>query len=309
MILELKNICKSYTDKKAVDNLSLKIPQGVIYGVIGPNGAGKTTAIRMIMNITIPDSGEVLFKGKKIDESFKNQVGYLPEERGLYAKHKVKDVILYLAELKGKSPKEISGKIDFWLEKVDLLEYKDKKVEELSKGMAQKLQFITTIIHEPEIIILDEIFSGLDPLNMELVKDILLDLKRDGKTIIFSTHVMEQAEKLCDHICMISGGIKVLDGLMNEVKANYGRNSIHLEIIGDGSFIKNIEGVKSVIDFNNYKELLMEENADSNKILKELVEKVQVRKFDIVDPSLYDIFIQEARIDRSDMDIAKQEIN
>ncbi len=308
MILELKNIRKSYTDKLAVDNLSLNIPPGVIYGVIGPNGAGKTTTIRMIMNITIPDSGEVLFKGKKIDESFRDMVGYLPEERGLYAKHTVKEVILYLAELKSKSRKEINGKIDYWLKKVDLLSYKDKKVEELSKGMAQKLQFITTIIHEPEIIILDEIFSGLDPLNMELVKDIILELKSQGKTILFSTHVMEQAEKLCDYICMISNGVKVIDGLMSEVKSNYGTNSVHLEIVGDGSFIKNLEGIKSVIDFNNYKELLLADNADTNQILQKIIDKVQVRKFDIVDPSLYDIFIQEAKVDSSELNLQNREI-
>ncbi|MCP4704402.1 MAG: ATP-binding cassette domain-containing protein, partial [candidate division Zixibacteria bacterium] len=204
--LRLENICKSYESKKAVDNLSLSVPQGSIYGIIGPNGAGKTTTIRMVMNIIAPDSGKVLVKGGTAKDDFRNHVGYLPEERGLYKKMTLDEIIKFLAEVKGYPVKKTAEAMDGWLEKMSLIDYKQKKVEELSKGMQQKLQFITTLIHQPDLIILDELFSGLDPLNIELIKNVLMEEKRRGTTILFSTHVMEQAEKLCDYICMINGG-------------------------------------------------------------------------------------------------------
>lgn len=301
MLLKLENVQKVYGDKIAVDNLSLNVPRGVIFGIIGPNGAGKTTTIRMIMNITAPDSGKIIFDGNQSVADFRDRVGYLPEERGLYKKMTCNEVITYMAALKSYPESKVKKNIDGWLEKIDLLDYKDKKVEELSKGMQQKLQFITTIMHEPDIIILDEIFSGLDPVNMEIIKDIILDMKREGKTILFSTHVMEQAEKLCDHICMISKGTKVLDGTMANVKSNFGKNSIQINIEGDGKFIKDLPGVKSMREFNNYIELQVEENIDTNNILKAVVEKVSVRRFDIVEPSLYDIFIDMAKIDPAEL--------
>ncbi len=300
MLLELKNIRKEYEDKVAVDSLSLEIPKGVIYGIIGPNGAGKTTTIRMVMNITIPDSGEILFERKQVDETFRDRVGYLPEERGLYKKMTLTEVVNYMAALKDYPSSKVKEKLDYWLKRVDLLEYKDKKVEELSKGMQQKLQFITTIIHEPEIIILDEIFSGLDPLNIELIKDIIMDLKRDGKTILFSTHVMEQAEKLCDNLCMISQGQKVLDGTLTEIKSKFGKNSIQISIEGDGQFIKELPGVKSFRETNNYIEIKIDTHSDTNQILKSVVDKVLVKRFEIVEPSLYEIFIETANADPSD---------
>ncbi|KAA3633506.1 MAG: ATP-binding cassette domain-containing protein, partial [Calditrichaeota bacterium] len=274
MILQLDKIRKEYEGKVAVDSLSLEVPKGVIYGVIGPNGAGKTTTIRMIMNITIPDSGQILFQGKKVDNSFLDKVGYLPEERGLYKKMTLNEVINYMAALKGYDSKKVSQNIDKWLKRVDLIDYKEKKVDELSKGMQQKLQFITTIMHEPEIIILDEIFSGLDPINMELIKSILMDLKDEGKTILFSTHVMEQAEKLCDHLCMISKGNKVLDGTLTGVKSKFGKNSIQVDIEGNGRFIRDIEGVRSMTEFNNYIEIKIDESSDTNKILKAIADQV-----------------------------------
>lgn len=301
MILELKDIRKEFGKKVAVENLSLTVPQGLIYGIIGPNGAGKTTTIRMVMNITKPDSGQILYDGKSTDSSFSDKVGYLPEERGLYKKMTVSEVIHYMAALKSYSGKMVDQSIDKWLSRVDLSDYKDKKVEELSKGMQQKLQFITTIIHEPEIIVLDEIFSGLDPINMELIKDIILELKRSGKTILFSTHVMEQAEKLCDNLCMISKGKKVLDGTLSEVKSKFGKNSVQVDIEGDGGFIRGIEGVKGMTEFNNYIELKIDEKSNTNNILKAIADKVQVRRFDIVEPSLYDIFIDMANVDPSEM--------
>ena len=297
MHLELENIRKVYDQKVAVDSLSLSVPQGVIYGIIGPNGAGKTTTIRMIMNIIAPDSGRVMFDGKKADISFLERVGYLPEERGLYKKMTLRQVITYMAELKGCPRKTTAGRISPWLEKMGLIEYIDQKVEELSKGMQQKLQFITTIIHEPDIIILDELFSGLDPINVELIKGILMDLKTEGKTILFSTHVMEQAEKLCDNICMILDGKKVLDGKIGDIKSQFGKNAIQVEIEGDGSFIKQLPGVSNVTEHNNYLEIALAENTDSHSILRLMIDKVKVRRFEQVEPSLHEIFISTAKID------------
>lgn len=301
MYLQLENISKAYDDKVAVDNLSLSVPKGVIYGIIGPNGAGKTTTIRMIMNIIAPDSGRVIFDGKQADLSFLERVGYLPEERGLYKKMTLKEVIIYMGELKGRSGSWIKERIQNWLLRMDLSDYADQKVEELSKGMQQKLQFITTIIHEPDIIILDELFSGLDPINVELIKGVLLEQKRAGKTILFSTHVMEQAEKLCEHICMISRGKKVLDGRISEVKSQFGKNSMQVEIEGDGSFIREVPGVAGLTDFNNYLELRMSDQADPDTILRKIMEKVRVRRFELVEPSLYDIFIDTAKITASEL--------
>ncbi len=295
--LQLQGITKQFGDTLAVDNLDLSVPQGCIYGMIGPNGAGKTTTIRMIMNILVPDSGKVIFNDKATDADFKNIVGYLPEERGLYKKMTLREVILYLGQLKEVPGKEIEKRIEPWLERMNLGEYKNQKVEALSKGMQQKLQFITTLIHDPEIIILDELFSGLDPINIELIKNVILDLKKQGRTILFSTHVMEQAEKLCDYICMINRGKKVLDGSLKEVKDNYGKNSIHLEIDGDGAFLNSLPGVDQVTNFTNYFELALSDVSRSNEILRAIAEKVTVNRFERISPSLYNIFIQVAGAD------------
>ncbi|UCG61843.1 MAG: ATP-binding cassette domain-containing protein [Candidatus Zixiibacteriota bacterium] len=297
MFLKLDRIRKEFNGKVAVDDLSLEVPRGVIYGIIGPNGAGKTTTIRMIMNITIPDSGSITLEGARVGKGFTNRVGYLPEERGLYKKMTLQEIMIYLAELKGMAASESSKKLDYWLERIGLMEYKNKKVEELSKGMQQKLQFVTTILHDPDILILDEIFSGLDPLNIELIKDIIMEMKRAEKTILFSTHVMEQAEKLCDHLCMISGGKKVIDGTLTDVKSQFGKNSIQIDIEGDGGFISSLPGVKKMTEFNNYIELHIEDGTDTNGLLKAIADKVLIRRFDIVEPSLYDIFIDMAKID------------
>jgi ABC-2 type transport system ATP-binding protein len=298
--LQLQGITKQFGDTLAVDGLDLEVPQGCIYGMIGPNGAGKTTTIRMIMNILVPDSGTVLFDGKPTGSGFKNIVGYLPEERGLYKKMNLREVILYLGQLKHISKKEIDERMDLWLERMNLSEYKNKKVESLSKGMQQKLQFITTLIHNPDIIILDELFSGLDPLNIELIKNVLLDLKREGRTILFSTHVMEQAEKLCDYICMINKGRKVLDGPLSQIKSTYGKKSLHLEIDGDGSFLDSLPGVERVSKFTNYFELTLADMAKSNEIIRSITDKVSVTRFERITPSLYNIFIQVAGSDAAE---------
>jgi ABC-2 type transport system ATP-binding protein len=292
--LQLQRITKRFGDTLAVDALDLNVPKGCIYGMIGPNGAGKTTTIRMIMNIIAPDSGEVLLNGKPTDPGFKNIVGYLPEERGLYKNMTLREVVVYMGQLKLASKKDIESRIDPWLERMNLIDYKNQKVEALSKGMQQKLQFITTLIHNPEVIILDELFSGLDPLNIELIKNVILDLKREGCTILFSTHVMEQAEKLCDYICMINRGRKVLDGSLIDVKSDYGKNSVRLEIDGDGSFLESIPGVDSVNNFTNYFELSLSDMARSNDILAAISERVTITRFERITPSLYNIFIQVA---------------
>jgi len=295
MLLTLDNICKSFGDTVAVDRLSLHVPEGAIYGIIGPNGAGKTTTIRMIMNITVPDSGRVLIDGRPAGRDFKNRVGYLPEERGLYKTMTATEVLVYMAQLKGCAARQAQNRAEPWLSRMGLLDYRARKVQELSKGMQQKLQFITTVLHDPDLIILDELFSGLDPLNIELIKDILLEFKRAGKTILFSTHVMEQAEKLCDHVCMISKGRKVIDGRMKEIKAQFGKNSVQIELDGEGDFLRKLDGVKNVTEFPNYIELELGGGVDSNTILKRVVDKVAVRSFTLHEPSLYNIFIKLAR--------------
>jgi ABC-2 type transport system ATP-binding protein len=305
MYLKLENITKRYDGKTAVEDLCLEVPKGVIYGMIGPNGAGKTTTIRMVMNIIAPDSGRVLIDGREADQASRDRIGYLPEERGLYKKMTLREVITYLAELKGCSRADINRRIGPWLQRMDLKEYELKKVEELSKGMAQKLQFITTILHEPDIVILDEIFSGLDPINIEVVKDALLELKRKGTTILFSTHVMEQAEKLCDHICMISRGHKVLDGSIADIKTQFGRNSVQMSFEGDGHFVKTLPGVKQVLEFNNYVELQLTGGVPPHEILKTAVERLKVSRFEVMSPSLYDIFIEQAKIDPAELEHLK----
>ncbi|MFH1686691.1 MAG: ATP-binding cassette domain-containing protein [bacterium] len=296
MRLLLDNVCKAYDGKIAVEGLNLEVPEGRIYGIIGPNGAGKTTTIRMIMNITMPDSGRITIDGKERTADFVNRVGYLPEERGLYKKMTVSEILVYLGQLKDCSSDNLRSDMDEWLKRMNLLQYKERKVEELSKGMQQKLQFISTILHDPDLIILDELFSGLDPLNIELIKNVLLELKEAGKTILFSTHVMEQAEKLCDYVCMIHNGHSVIDGKMAEVKARFGKNAIQVDLEGDAGFVADIAGVKNVTEFNNYVELQLEDGVDSNHVLRSIADRVAVRRFEVVEPSLYNIFIDMARL-------------
>jgi ABC-2 type transport system ATP-binding protein len=309
LILQLKCISKKFDEKLAVDCLSLDVPKGVIYGIIGPNGAGKTTTIRMIMNIIIPDSGNILFEGGNLAKNFRDKISYLPEERGLYKKMTCSEIIAYLASLKNFPKTKTKERTDYWLRRVELLDYKDRKVEELSKGMQQKLQFVTTIINEPNLLILDELFSGLDPLNMELIKEIILELKESGKTVLFSTHVMEQAEKLCDHICMISQGHKVLDGQLSDIKSKFGGNRIQLDIDGDGQKLRGIPGINKIKEYNNYIELSLEENTNRNELMKSILERVNVRRFDSSEPSLYNIFIDLAKIDPNQLNNNKGQID
>jgi ABC-2 type transport system ATP-binding protein len=293
--LELSCVSKAFGETKAVDRLDLAVPAGTVYGLLGPNGAGKSTTIRMSLNIFVPDEGSVLIDGAPISSAVLNRIGYLPEERGLYTKMKVRDLLAYLAAIKGVAAAEARPRIGRWLDRVDLAEWGDRKVQDLSKGMQQKVQFIATVLHEPDLIILDEPFSGLDPINTELLKDIIMDLHGQGRTIIFSTHIMEQAERLCDAICLISGGRKVLDGSVASIKSRYGSDIVALAFDGDGSILEGHRLVGGVRDQKTHLEVRLAEGADPQALLADLIGRVRLTRFELVEPSLHDIFIERVQ--------------
>jgi len=287
----LQEISKAFGDLRAVDTLSARIPVGSIYGFLGPNGAGKTTTIRMIMNIIYPDSGRIEILGKNSVEQAREKIGYMPEERGLYRKMKIRSLLSYLGALKGMRRGALAREIPKWLDTVGLKEWTDRKVEDLSRGMQQKLQFVVTVINDPELLILDEPFSGLDPVNLELLKEILLHMREAGKTVIFSTHVMEQAEKLCDFILLINKGKKVVDGTLDQIQSRYKSDVVTAEVEGDTSFINDLPLVKSVTRTGKRLEISLRENSDTQELLKSLVGRVRVRAFEVKVPSLHEIFI------------------
>jgi ABC-2 type transport system ATP-binding protein len=291
--LEIEGITKKFGDFYAVNKLSFKIPKGTIYGLLGPNGAGKTTTIRMAMNIIIPDEGSIKVLEQKMDEAMKERIGYLPEDRGLYPKMKVGALLVFLAELKGLRGSQAQKEIDFWLERFDLSDWKAKKVEELSRGMQQKLQFIVTVIHRPELIILDEPFSGLDPVNTKLLKDIMLEMREKGGTIVFSTHRMEQVEMICDDICLINKAEMVLEGNLSQIKKQYGKNTVVLDFDGDASFIQNFPEVEKIDDYGKFMEIKLREKSDPQALLQNLVGKIAINKYEIQEPSLNAIFIEK----------------
>ena len=293
-MLELSGLIKDFSGKRAVDNISITLNKGEILGLLGPNGAGKTTTIRMIMNIIAPDSGDIKILGEKFNEKLKDRIGYLPEERGLYRKMKVSETLQFFGKLKGMSSAAIKERGEELLKKFDLFDYNDKKIEELSKGMAQKLQIITTIIHSPDLLILDEPFSGLDPINIELVKDLILEMKREGITIIFSTHLMDYAEKIVDSIVMVSKGRKVLDGNLNDVKSEYGKKFIKINYEGNGEFVSTLKYVKEFKDYGKEMEIELIDIKDKEKLLKDLVSKMSINSFSLTEPSLNNIFIRNA---------------
>jgi ABC-2 type transport system ATP-binding protein len=292
--LEVKNITKNFGDFTAVDNLSFNIRPGRIFGFLGPNGAGKTTTIRMIVGITIPDEGEIRLFGSKITSEIRDRIGYLPEERGLYKKMKVQDQLRYFAALKGVPQKEADKRIDFWLDRMKLSEWKMKKTTDLSKGMSQKLQFISTMLHDPDLLILDEPFSGLDPVNVEFMKDVIAEIKSRDKTIIFSTHLMETAEKLCNDILLINKSKKVISGSLRKIKEGYGKNVISLRCIGGEAVLKDKSLVAQVVEHADENEIFLTEEGTSQKLLQRLVESgAEVTKFEMIEPSLNDIFIEK----------------
>jgi ABC-2 type transport system ATP-binding protein len=290
--VRLDRVTKSFGDFTAVSELSLDVRAGRIYGLLGPNGAGKTTTSRMIVNITAPDSGSIEIFGQHITPTLQDRIGYLPEERGLYKKMKVGEQLKFFAELKNVTGKEAERRVDRWLTRLKLAEWKNKKSIELSKGMQQKIQFITAVLHEPDLLILDEPFSGLDPVNVELLKEIVLELKAAGKTIIFSTHQMELAEKICDDICLINRSRKVLDGSMREVKRSFGRNSVALRLEGEDGVLNDATLVSKIERHADGSEVLLAPGANAQDLLKRLIESgAAVSKFEMIEPSLNDIFI------------------
>lgn len=291
--LEIENISKRFGDFYAVKNLSFKIPEGTVYGLLGPNGAGKTTTIRMVMNIIIPDEGEIRVLNQEMDEKMKERIGYLPEDRGLYPKMKVGELLLFLAEMKGVKGEKARKEINLLLERFDLVEWREKKVEQLSRGMQQKLQFIVTIVHYPELIILDEPFAGLDPVNTKLLKDIMLEMKEKGRTIIFSTHRMEQVEMICDNICIINKAERVLEGNLSQIKKQYGKNTVLLDYEGDAGFIKSFPEIEKIDDYGKSMEIKLKEKADPQALLREIVGEVRVNRFEIREPTLNAIFIDK----------------
>jgi ABC-2 type transport system ATP-binding protein len=292
-IISISGVTKRFGDVTAVQELSFDVRQGTIFGLLGPNGAGKTTTLRMILGIFLPDEGTIsVLDGTGIEEA-KSRIGYLPEERGLYKKMKVRDVLRFFAEIKGVDKTRSRERMEYWLERVGLGDWKEKKVEELSRGMQQKVQFVATMIHEPELLVLDEPFSGMDPVSTTQMKDIVVEQKNAGRTVILSTHIMEQAEKLCDEICLINKGTAVLKGSLSEIKRSYGTDSVHIQYSGDGSFIEQLPGVESVDDYGNYIELKLSRDADASELLREICTKVAVTRFEVVEPSLNRIFIEK----------------
>lgn len=298
-IIELSGVTKTFGSVTAVNDLSLDVPKGSIYGFIGPNGSGKTTTIRMIMKIMYPDRGRILINGRELDSRRLGNVGYLPEDRGLYKKMKLGELLQFHGELNNGI--NLSPRIDEWLERLDLMDYKPKKVETLSKGMRQKLQFIATILHQPELIILDEPFSGLDPVNAETMRNAILDLQQKGATIIFSTHDMAMAEKMCDYIFMIYKGRKVLDGTLEEIQDQYGNDTIRVQTEMGAAALEGLGGIEKVNNFGKLQEIRVEQGVDPQNILSELLQKTRITQFEITKPSLNDIFIRIAAPERKEV--------
>lgn len=289
--LELRSITKRYDSFTAVDSLSLEIPRGCVYGLLGPNGAGKTTTIRMMIGIAVPDSGEVRMFGEPFKPAHLKRVGYLPEERGLYKRMRVLELLIFFAGLKGVSREDASKRALSWLQRLELEKWAKSKVEELSKGMQQKVQFIAAVLHEPEFVIMDEFSSGLDPANARELENVLIELKKAGKTILFSTHRMDQVEKLCDTITLVNQGKAVLQGDLRQVKASYGLSSVQMEYDGAATFLNREDLVQSFHDWGNYVELKLAPGADPQKLLRLAAESVRVNRFELVEPSLEEIFI------------------
>lgn len=289
--IHVDKIRKQFGSTVAVDDASFSVKKGRIFGLLGPNGAGKTTTIRMINYIILQDSGTITINGMKVSPKTQKMIGYMPEERGLYKKMKVGEQLLYLARLKGLNSTDAREKIRYWLNRFDASDWHTKKVGELSKGMSQKIQFIATIVHDPDIYIFDEPFSGLDPINSELLKKIIIELKSAGKTILFSTHRMEQVEQMCDDICLFNNGKVVLTGNLRQVKKDFGKNTVLLEFEGDPSFLDHLENVRMNNRSNNFAEIRLLNDQDPQSILVKAMESVQIQRFQLVEPSLNEIFI------------------
>ena len=292
--VRIESVTKRFNSVVAVRDLDLRVGEGALYGLLGPNGAGKTTTLRMVMRMLIPDTGRVLIFGQPLDDRTQDLIGYLPEERGLYPKMKVREVLAFLGALKGLSEAEASRRALEWLERLDLGAWAERKVHDLSKGMQQKIQFVAAVLHRPPLLILDEPFSGLDPLNAALIKDIMLDLRAQGATIILSTHRMEQVEMMCDSICLIHQGRKVLDGDLKAIKQSYGKNTLRIQHAGDKGFLDFPELVESANHHGAMVDLRLRAGADPQQILRAAVERgIAITRFELIEPPLNDIFIEK----------------
>jgi ABC-2 type transport system ATP-binding protein len=289
--LTLDRVSKAFGELRAVDDVSLAVPRGTIYGFLGPNGAGKTTTLRMVMSILYPDAGTIEVLGHQNPEAVKDRLGYLPEEKGLYKKMKAGELLTYFGRLKGLPAATANRRARDMLARFGLADWIDKKCEALSKGMGQKVQILATLIHEPELVILDEPFAGLDPVNVDVVRDLILEMKRAGRTVIFSTHVMEQAEKICDAILLINQGRKVLDGSLAQVKSG-GPRTIVLDYDGDGSVLRALPGVGHVNDSGKQAELTLRDGTNPQDVLRRLMDGLTIRRFDTREPSLHEIFVR-----------------
>ena len=295
-MLEIRNIVKQYANHRALDDVSLVVPEGKIFGLLGPNGAGKTSLIRIINQITAPDSGQILFNNEILSSKHVGQIGYLPEERGLYKKMKVGEQMIYLAQLKGLSKSDARNRLKYWFEKLDIANWWDKTIEDLSKGMQQKVQFIATVLHEPKLIILDEPFSGFDPVNAQLIQDEILELNKNGATIIYSTHRMESVEELCDNIALIHKSKKVLDGSVKEIKKSHSSKSYIIEYKNNDHFDLNELNFdllsKDIHDDHTQIKIQIRENHNLNECLQQLLPIVEINQVKEIIPSIHDIFIQ-----------------
>ncbi len=291
----LKGIRKAFAGHVAVKDLSLEVPRGSVFGLLGPNGAGKTTTLRMVMDILGPDAGEIEILGQRADQAARDRIGYMPEERGLYPRMVLEEQLVFMAAIKGLGAKEAKARLGPWLERLSLADWRKKKTNELSKGMQQKAQFIATVLHEPDVLIMDEPMSGLDPVGMDVMRDVMLDLRRKGTTIVLSSHQMDTVEKLCDRVALIDRGQKVLDGSVADVKARHGKNTVVLAYDGDGSFLGSLPGVAKVTDFGQYVEVRLQDGADPQPLLREAAERLRLRRFEIVEPSLHDIFVETVK--------------
>jgi len=290
--VEIDHITKTFGKVTAVDDLSLNVPGGSVYGFIGPNGSGKTTTLRMIMNILYPDNGAIRVFGEELHGACTDRIGYMPEERGLYKEMKVEELLEFYGGLKRDG--DVRGEVKRWLERLDLADWATKKIETLSKGMSQKVQFIATVVTAPDLVILDEPFSGLDPVNTDVIRQAVLDLQTSGKTVIFSTHDMSMAEKMCNFIFMIFKGKKVLDGTLESIQNAYGSDTIRVRTENGAGVLRSIDGVEKVTNFGQYQELRVGRNRDPHDILSAVMSRTRVTSFDITKPSLHDIFVRIA---------------
>jgi len=305
-ILAVRDVRKTFGDVRAVDGVSFTVRRGTITGLLGRNGAGKTTTIRMITGIFMPDSGDIQWLGEAASGvAYRDRIGYLPEERGLYKQMKLVELLLFLAEIKGFRGASVRSKIDSWLERFELTEKRDAKVEELSKGNQQKIQLIGTLLHDPDLIILDEPQSGLDPVNMVLVRNLLRDLRNEGKTILLSTHMMGEAERMADEIILIHRGQVVLEGTLDEVRASAGKNTLHVDFDGDGAFLGTLPQVRHASIVNNAAELSLADGADPQEVLQAAMASLRIRRFELAAPSLEEIFIDKVGTETLSSEVAR----